>query len=159
MSAILVIGIDPGSRATGWGIVRLEGGALACVESGVVRVSADLDLAERMMTLAEGLDGIIERLSPEVAAIEDVFVSRDPRGALKLGQARGAALAALARRGLSVTEYPPAVVKRAVTGSGRADKTQVAYMVQSILGLEKPPARDASDALAVAICHARSLRP
>jgi crossover junction endodeoxyribonuclease RuvC len=159
LSATLVIGIDPGSRATGWGIVRLEGGDLSCVECGVVRVSADLDLAERMMTLAEGLDGIIERLSPGVAAIEDVFVSRDPRGALKLGQARGAALAALARRGLSVTEYPPAVVKRAVTGSGRAAKTQVALMVQSILGLEKQPARDASDALAVAICHARSLRP
>jgi crossover junction endodeoxyribonuclease RuvC len=153
-----VIGIDPGSRATGWGVVRLEGREIVLLGCGVIRLGADMDLAERMMTLAERLGAVIEEHRPEQAAAEDVFVSRDPRAALKLGQARGAALAAVASARIPVSSYAPAKVKRAVTGSGRADKAQVQRMVQAMLGMEKPPARDAADALAVAICHARSLR-
>jgi crossover junction endodeoxyribonuclease RuvC len=158
LSAVLVIGIDPGSRATGWGIVRPEGRGLVLVGCGVIRPPAGLDLAGRMMTLSERLGSIIEEHRPQEAAIEDVFVSNNPRSALKLGQARGAALAAVASRRIAVAAYSPASVKRAVTGSGRADKRQVARMVQSILGLDRSPAQDAADALAVAICHARSLR-
>lgn len=158
MTTTTVIGIDPGSRATGWGIVRLDGRSLVLVGCGVIQLPAKLDLAGRMMTLAGRIGEVIEEHGPDVAAIEDVFVSRNPRAALKLGQARGAALAAVASRKLPVAPYPPASVKRAVTGSGRADKKQVAYMVRSILGMQEIPAQDAADALAVAICHARSLR-
>jgi crossover junction endodeoxyribonuclease RuvC len=158
LTATTVIGIDPGTRATGWGIVRLEGRQLSLVGCGVIRLGRGLDLAERMMALADRLDAIIEQHAPGEAAVEDVFVSRDPRAALKLGQARGAALAAIARRGLAVSAYAPARVKSTVTGSGRADKHQVQAMVKAVLGLEKAPAQDAADALAVAICHARGLR-
>jgi crossover junction endodeoxyribonuclease RuvC len=158
LKGTLVIGIDPGSRATGYGLVRLEGRRLDLVECGVIRMPATMKLAERMMTLADRIGEIVKTHGPDEAAIEDVFVSRDPRAALKLGQARGAALAALARARLSVQAYPPASVKRAVTGSGRADKAQVALMVKSILGLDRMPPGDAADALAVAICHARTMR-
>ena len=158
MISTLVIGIDPGSRATGWGLVRLEGRDLVLVDCGVIRLAPELDLAERMMTIAERIGAIIDEQHPAVAAVEDVFVSRDPRAALKLGQARGAALAAIASRHVRVTAYSPAKVKSAVTGSGRAAKSQVQRMVQAVLGMDRPPAQDAADALAVAICHARSLR-
>jgi crossover junction endodeoxyribonuclease RuvC len=158
LSPLSVIGVDPGTRATGWGIVRLEGRRLTLVACGVIRMDPGRDLAERMMTLAGRLDEIIGEHAPDAAAIEDVFVSRDPRAALKLGQARGAALAAVARRGLPVSAYPPASVKSAVTGSGRADKVQVQRMVRAVLGLDRTPASDAADALAVAICHLRTLR-
>jgi crossover junction endodeoxyribonuclease RuvC len=154
----VVIGIDPGSRATGWGVVRLEGRDLALVACGVIRPGKDLDLAGRMMTLAERLGEVIEEHAPAQAAVEDVFVSRNARAALKLGQARGAALAAVASSRIPVASYAPAMVKRAVTGSGRADKAQVQRMVQAMLAMDRPPAQDAADALAVAICHARSLR-
>ena len=158
MSSTLVIGIDPGSRATGWGVVRLDGRDLDLVGCGVIRLDPGKDLAERMMTLAERLGDVLEEHRPVQAAVEDVFVSRNPGAALKLGQARGAALAAVARTRIPVAAYAPAKVKRAVTGSGRADKAQVQRMVQAVLGMDKPPAQDAADALAVAICHARSLR-
>lgn len=158
MISSTVIGVDPGSRATGWGVVRLEGRDLVLVACGVIRLGGDLDLASRMMTLAERLGEVIEEHRPDQAAVEDVFVSRDPRAALKLGQARGAALAALAGARIPVDAYAPAKIKSAVTGSGRADKAQVQRMVQAVLGMDRPPARDAADALAVAICHARSLR-
>lgn len=158
MTSTLVIGIDPGSRATGWGVVRLEGRDLVLVGCGVIRLDPGKDLAERMMALAERLGELIEEHRPHEAAVEDVFVSRDPRAALKLGQARGAALAAVASSRIPVAAYAPAKVKRAVTGSGRADKAQVQHMVQAMLRMDRPPARDAADALAVAICHARSLR-
>ena len=157
MTDTLVIGIDPGTRATGWGVVRLGGRDLVLVGCGVIRPDPGGDLATRMMVLAERLGEILEEHRPAQAAVEDVFVSRDPRAALKLGQARGAALAAVARERIPVAAYAPAKIKRAVTGSGRADKAQVQRMVQAVLGMDRPPARDAADALAVAICHARSL--
>lgn len=125
--------------------------------NGTIRTGKDQDLAMRMRVIASGLEEVIEEHGPTDAAIEDVFVHRDPRAALKLGQARGAALVALAQAGLPVTAYAPAVVKRAVTGSGRADKDQVGHMVRALLGLARPVKGDAADALAVAICHARGL--
>ena len=158
MSRPPVIGIDPGSRKTGWGIVVPEGRRLLHVEHGIIRLDADAAVAERMMELATRLDDVLVRHAPGSAAIEDVFVSRNPRSALKLGQARGAALAAVARHGLPVSSYPPATVKRAVTGSGKAQKGQVAEMVRAILSLGERPPEDAADALAVAICHARTVR-
>ena len=158
MISTVVIGIDPGSRATGWGVVRLEGRDLVLVACGVIRLDKDQDLAGRMMTLAERLGEIMEEHAPAQAAVEDVFVSRNARAALKLGQARGAALAAVASTRIPVASYAPTMVKRAVTGSGRADKAQVQRMVQAMLVMDRPPAQDAADALAVAICHARSLR-
>jgi crossover junction endodeoxyribonuclease RuvC len=154
----LVIGIDPGSRATGFGLVRPEGRRIVMIECGVIRPGPDDDLGTRLALIARRIEALVAEHAPTHGAIEDVFVSRDPRAALKLGQARGAALVALACSGLSVASYPPAVVKRAVTGSGRADKDQVGRMVRALLGLPGRPAKDATDALAVAICHLRSLR-
>ncbi len=152
----MILGIDPGSRATGWGIVRPLGTRLVLVGCGVVRLDPGADVATRLLVIATRVRQVVDEHKPTHAAIEDVFVNRDPRAALKLGQARGAAMVALAAAGLPVGTYPPAVVKRAVTGSGRADKSQVGRMVRALLGLERVPATDAADALAVAICHARS---
>jgi crossover junction endodeoxyribonuclease RuvC len=156
--SVVILGIDPGSRATGWGVIRAQGRSVTLVGCGVIRPGTKDDLSRRLLAVAEGIEGLVLEYEPTQGAIEDVFVSRDPRSALKLGQARGAALAALARRGLAVKEYPPALVKRAVTGSGRADKKQVARMVEALLRPDRTPARDASDALAVALCHLRTIR-
>lgn len=152
-----IIGIDPGARATGWGIVQLEGRSIALVACGVIRLDTGSGLAERLTDLGARIERILDAHGPDEAAIEDVFVHRDPRAALKLGQARGAVIAAIARRGTRIAAYAPARVKCAVTGTGRAGKSQVARMVQASLGLVEPPPSDAADALAVAICHARSL--
>ena len=153
----IILGVDPGSRITGWGIVQARGRQLVSLGHGTIRAGKNQDLAMRMGVIASGLQEVIEEHEPTDAAIEDVFVHRDPRAALKLGQARGAALVALSQANLPVTAYAPAVVKRAVTGSGRADKDQVGHMVRALLGLSHPVKGDAADALAVAICHVRGL--
>ncbi len=148
-----ILGIDPGSRVTGFGVIDVAGGRLAYVASGCIRSPAG-GLAERLQAIHEGVAALVDEYRPGEAVIENVFMQRNAAAALKLGQARGAALCALAGRGLAVHEYTPAQVKQAVVGRGRAEKAQVQHMVQALLALAGRPPADAADALACAICHA-----
>ncbi|MFQ5697800.1 MAG: crossover junction endodeoxyribonuclease RuvC [Myxococcota bacterium] len=148
-----VLGIDPGSRATGYGVVAQEGPRLERVAGGVIRVGEG-ELTRRLAAIAAALEAVLLETRPDCVALEAVFSARNPRSALLLGQARGAALVACGRVGLAGAEYSPAEVKRAVTGHGGADKAQVQRMVRRLLGLAEAPASDEADALAVAICHA-----
>lgn len=154
----MVLGVDPGTVRTGWGVVALEGPRLRGVAAGVVCVDERLPLEQRLAAIFDGLAAVIAAHAPDSAAVEDVFFAKYPAAALKLGHARGVALLAAARAGLSVTAYPPATVKRAVAGRGAADKAQIARMVTAILGFSTLPAVDATDALAVAITHANAAR-
>jgi crossover junction endodeoxyribonuclease RuvC len=154
---VRILGIDPGSIATGFGVVDQDGSRLRHVASGVIRPGAG-ELAERLARIHEGLETLVQLHAPDNAALEAVFVSRNPRSALQLGHARGVALVVCGRAGLATAEYAPSTVKGAVAGYGRADKPQVQAMVQRLLGLASAPARDAADALAVAICHAAQSR-
>ncbi len=151
-----ILGIDPGSRITGYAVVELRGVALGYVECGVLELDVDAPVATRLCEIREQLDLIIRELRPGVVAIEDVFIRENPRAALKLGQARGVALACAGAAGLEVHEYPPATVKQAVVGRGNATKEQVQYMVRALLGLRGVPRVDAADALAIAITHAHA---
>jgi crossover junction endodeoxyribonuclease RuvC len=151
---IRIIGIDPGLRRTGWGVVEIFGNALGYVASGSVAPDPDADLAERLAALHEGLRAVIGRFKPDEAAIEETFVNSDPRAALKLGQARGIALLAPAAAGLPVAEYAPNLVKKSIVGAGRGDKAQVRMMIGVLLPKARPETEDAADALAVAITHA-----
>ncbi len=154
--AVRVLGIDPGSRATGFGLVDFEGSSLTRVTGGVIRLGAG-DLALRLHKLRSALERIIEEAQPDTAALEAVFTARNPRSALLLGHARGVALAACAATGLLPAEYAPGRIKQAVVGYGGASKSQVQQMVQRLLGLAAPPPVDEADALAVAICHGHTL--
>jgi crossover junction endodeoxyribonuclease RuvC len=156
--SLRILGIDPGSRTTGYGVVDADGSALRCVECGVVAVAASLPLELRLAEILKGLLEVAEELRPQVAAVEDVFHAINARSALALGQARGVALAAAALAGIRVHAYPPSVVKQAVTGRGRATKEQVGRMVRLLVGLRREPRADAADALAVAIAHANRTR-
>jgi len=149
----IVIGIDPGSVVSGYGAVREQGGRLTCIDAGVVRTPSKLDFPRRLQEIYEGLTEAIERIGPDEAAVESVFHARNASTALKLGQARGVALLAAINGGLDIHEYAPAKVKQAVTGSGRADKKQVKMMVETLLAQRFDLPEDATDALAVAICH------
>ncbi|GFK95086.1 Crossover junction endodeoxyribonuclease RuvC [Fundidesulfovibrio magnetotacticus] len=153
-----VLGLDPGSRNTGFGIVREESGVLSLVDAGVIRVERLGDMDVRLGAIYEALAELLSRHKPGEAALEDVFVSRNPASALKLGQARGAAMAACAVAGVRVHAYEPSLVKKSLVGTGRAEKTQVAFMVAQVLGCRKPLAVDATDALAVAVCHLNQRR-
>jgi len=156
---LLVIGLDPGSRVTGYGIIRELSGQAELIETGTIRTPVKKDMATRLGVIFEQLQTLIQTHGPVEAAIENVFVSKNPSSALKLGQARGAAMAACAIHGLSVAEYEPTKVKKNLVGVGNAPKDQVAFMVAQILGVKKPKwAEDASDALAVAICHLNERR-
>ena len=147
-----VLGIDPGSRRTGYGVVAVRQGALAYVASGCVE-TVNGPFAGRLAEIYRGVGDVIATHAPREFAIEEVFLARNPAAALKLGQARGVAIAAAVGAGLPVREYASRVVKLAVAGTGRAEKAQVQYMVRALLGLAAAPAPDAADALAVAICH------
>jgi crossover junction endodeoxyribonuclease RuvC len=151
---VRILGIDPGSRTTGYGVIDADGRTLRCVECGVVQAPAGLPLEKRLAMILKGLLEVVEELAPQVAAVEDIFHAVNARSALALGQARGVALAAVAMTGIVVHAYPPAVVKKAVTGRGRASKEQVGRMVRLLVGLRREPRVDAADALAVAIAHA-----
>lgn len=151
---IRILGIDPGSRITGYGVVDLVGARLGFVTCGTIRTENGAGINNRLMPIYEGLRGVIDRYGPDVAAVEDVFLSRNPRSALKLGHARGVAVLAAMRGGLQVHDYSPRAVKQAVAGYGQADKHQVQHMVKELLELSASPSNDAADALAVAICHA-----
>jgi len=155
-----ILGLDPGSRVCGYGVIESRAGDLQYVECGVLTAArADDPMEVRLGEIARGLREVIAELDPEVVAVEDVFSHHNPRSALALAQARGMVLAVVGLAGLSVASYPPASVKKAVSGSGRAEKDQVARMVQVLIGLGSLPPVDATDALAVAITHGRTSRP
>jgi crossover junction endodeoxyribonuclease RuvC len=152
---IRIIGIDPGLRSAGWGIIDASGARLSFVASGCVRSDSDASLSARLRQLHEGLRAIIETYAPSEAAVEETFVNRDPQSALKLGQARGVALTVAALADLSVDEYAANLVKKTVVGNGHAEKAQIAMMVRTLLPASFMASKDAADALAVAICHAQ----
>lgn len=152
---IRIIGIDPGLRNLGWGIVESEGSRLTFVACGSVHSDARTTLSERLRQLHEGLADVIRLHAPHEAAVEETFVNRDPQGALKLGQARGVALLTPALAGLSVAEYAANLIKKTVVGAGHAEKQQVAMMVKMLLPKSDAKTADAADALAVAITHAQ----
>jgi len=153
---MLVLGIDPGTAITGYGIVRCEGAALEAVAFGVIRTSGD-SLSSKLQQLYHELRGLIARYHPTESSVEELFFARNARTALSVGHARGVILLALAEAHVPVCEYTPLQVKQAITGYGRADKVQVQQMVRIVLGLDTiPKPDDAADALAIAICHANS---
>ena len=153
-----ILGLDPGSRVCGYGAIDVRGEELVLVECGVLTAPDRRPAEERLGEIARGLREVLAELAPAVVAVEDVFVRENARSALALAQARGMALAVIGLAGLRVASYPPAIVKKAVCGSGAAGKEQIARMVQATIGLRSLPRADATDALAVAIAHGRAQR-
>jgi crossover junction endodeoxyribonuclease RuvC len=151
------LGLDPGLGTTGWGVIAAEGNRLRYIANGQIRTDSKLALARRLVMLHDALTALVDRHRPEGAAVEEVFVNANPQSTLKLGQARGVALLAAARAGIHVGEYAPTLVKKAVVGTGGAEKTQVHAMVARLLPTAKIVGADAADALAVAITHAHHL--
>ena len=151
---VRILGIDPGLRITGFGVLDKTGAKLSYVTSGCIRTLAGGDLALRLKTILDGLDEVIASAQPDQVALEKVFVNKNPQSTLALGQARGTAICAAVIRGLPVSEYTALQVKQAVVGNGHAAKEQVQEMVKRLLGLGGDPSPDAADALACAICHA-----
>ncbi|MBN9278326.1 MAG: crossover junction endodeoxyribonuclease RuvC [Hyphomicrobium sp.] len=151
---IRIIGIDPGLRRTGWGVVDSDGVRLAYVASGHVTSDAEDDLAYRLRAIFEGLSSVIASFKPHEAAIEETFVNDNARATLKLGQARGMALLAPAVKGLAIAEYTPNLVKKSVVGAGHAEKRQIQAMIGFLLPKARFESADEADALAIAICHA-----
>lgn len=150
-----VLGIDPGSRVTGYGVIETDGVRSRYLASGCIRTAAG-DFPARLGEIFHGVREVLVEWRPQQVAVEQVFVSRNAASALKLGQARGAAISAVVTLDLQVFEYTPAAVKQGLVGNGRAEKEQVQHMVRVILGLQGKMALDESDALAVALCHAHS---
>lgn len=152
----LILGVDPGSIKTGYGVISHVSGKASYLASGVIRMHPGTELAERLHTIFSSLVEIIEHYQPQQMAVEQVFMAKNASGALKLGQARGAAIVAGTHYRLPVAEYEARKVKQAVVGNGAADKAQVQHMVRTLLKLPQCPQEDAADALAVAICHANT---
>jgi crossover junction endodeoxyribonuclease RuvC len=156
---IRVLGIDPGTASTGYGVVEEVEGQARALAFGVIRTSASLALSRRLQEIYRGLTELTEEWQPSVAAVEELFFSSNVRTAMAVGQARGAALLALADSGVDSAEYTPLAIKQAITGYGKADKAQVQEMVRLLLSLDEVPRPDdAADALAVAICHLHQAR-
>ncbi len=153
MTAHTVLGLDPGTRNFGWGVVRRMGTRLAHVAHGVIAAGDDAPLGERLVRIESALIEVVREHAPAEASIEALFFAKDAQAAAKLGHARGVALLVCARAGLASYEYAPARVKRTVAGAGRADKAQVAHMIRVLLRLAELPRSDAADALAVAVTH------
>lgn len=153
-----VLGIDPGSRRTGWGVVQLEGTRLRYVGAGTIAVPEKLALSKRLRQIHHALERVIAEHEPKAVAVEEIFYAKYANAAIKLGHARGIALLAAEQADLEVHEYPPAIVKRTVVGRGAADKTQVGRLVMALLGLKEAPEEDAADALAIAITHIQASR-
>ena len=152
-----IIGLDPGLASTGWGVIRADGNRLEHVANGQIKTDPLMPLAQRLARLADELDRTLAEHQPGAAAAEEVFVNKNPQSTLKLGQARGVALMCAARSGVAVGEYAPALVKKALVGTGGADKAQIHAMVARLLPGVKIVGPDAADALAVAITHAHHL--
>ena len=156
---MIILGVDPGSNVTGYGIINSEGEENTFVESGVIKPANHAALPEKLKEIFEGLIKVIERHRPRQFAIEETFYSKNAKSALVMGQARGVAILAASKSGIPVGEYSPKEVKCAVAGTGNAAKSQVQFMVKKLLKLKDPPQPlDASDALAVALCHAQRIR-
>ena len=151
---IRIIGLDPGLRRTGWGVIDSDGVRLIYVASGVIVPATDDDLAYRLRALFEGVSSVIASFSPAEAAVEETFVNENPRSTLKLGQARGVVLLAPAMQGLKIAEYTPNLIKKSVVGSGHAEKQQIQAMIGFLLPKAKCECADEADALAIAITHA-----
>jgi len=149
----IVLGIDPGSRKTGYGLINQVSGRLEYISSGVIKIPAEYGLPERLKVIFDSVTEIIEKYQPQEFAIEQVFMAKNASSALKLGQARGAAIVAAVNHNLPVYEYEARKIKQSVVGTGAADKSQVQHMVKTLLQLPKSPQEDAADALAVALCH------
>jgi len=152
--ATRLLGLDPGLRHTGWGIIDVDGNQLTAIASGTVSAEQSLVMPLRLQRLFRGISDVVAEYTPSECAIEETFVNRNPVSTLKLGHARAAAMLAAAEAGLLVSEYSPNAVKKAVVGAGHADKIQVSAMVNMLLPMARPETADAADALAVAICHA-----
>jgi crossover junction endodeoxyribonuclease RuvC len=153
---IRILGIDPGLRKCGWGVIETLGTKLTFVACGSVEPSDKLALSERLRLIHEGLSKVVADWSPDEAAIEETFVNKDARATLKLGAARGVAMVVPAQAGLSVAEYAPNQVKKSVVGAGHAEKQQIRMMIGVLLPKADPKTEDAADALAIAICHAHN---
>jgi len=151
-----ILGLDPGLRRTGWGVIRVEGNRLSHLGHGVVVPDEKAPFAERLLALFEGISAVVAEWSPDEAAIEETFMNNNAASALKLGHARAAAMLAPARAGLPVAEYAARLVKKSVVGTGAADKDQVAFMIARILPGSGGASADAADALAVAVAHAHA---
>lgn len=152
----IILGVDPGSRLTGYGVIIAEGRQWRYLDSGCIRMNSAQSIPERALCIFQGLSEIISQWQPTQASIEQVFMSNNADSALKLGQARGAALVALGHAGLVVHEYSARQIKQSVVGTGAADKSQVQHMVMRLLNLAESPQADAADALAAALCHAHA---
>lgn len=155
---IRILGIDPGLRRMGWGVIDFDGVRLSYVAGGTIVSDAKDSLGERLAALYKGLNAEIERYAPDEASVEQTFVNKDAKATLKLGQARGVALLVPALHGCLVAEYAPNMVKKTVTGSGHADKRQIHAMLKILLPKAAPDTDDAADALAIAICHGHNRR-
>ena len=149
----VILGLDPGSRLTGFGVIATERGKTRCLECGHIRAGTD-QMVLRLQRIHAGVAELVQEFSPDVVAVERVFVARNPDSALKLGQARGVAIVAATGAGAELFEYTPTAIKQAIVGRGHAAKAQVQHMVSALLELAEVPAPDAADALAVALCHA-----
>ena len=154
-----VVGVDPGTRHCGWGVVERRGTRLFHLAHGVIDTDVKTSIAARLVEIERGLVEVVAEHSPDIASVEALFFAKDAQAAAKLGHARGVVLLVFARAGLEVHEYAPALVKRAVAGSGRADKPQVAQMIRVILGLPVAPRADAADALALAVTELQRVGP
>jgi crossover junction endodeoxyribonuclease RuvC len=152
--AIRILGIDPGLRRTGWGVVEIAGNSLSFLACGSVTTRNEDTLAARLLTIHDGLTRILQEFQPDEAAVETTFVNKDANATLKLGQARGVAMVVPAKAGVLVAEYAPNVVKKSIVGAGHGDKTQVRMMVGVLLPKADPSSDDAADALAIAVTHA-----
>ena len=153
-AAIRILGIDPGLRRTGWGVVACEGNRLAYVACGSVETDAKAPLAERLMVIHRSLTQIVAEMRPDEAAVEATFVNRDATATLKLGQARGIAMVVPALAGLPVAEYAPNLIKKTIVGAGHGEKQQIRMMIGVLLPRADPQSEDAADALAIAVTHA-----
>jgi crossover junction endodeoxyribonuclease RuvC len=151
---IRILGIDPGLRRTGWGVIETSGNRLSFIACGSVEPDTKMDLARRLVGIHDGLAEILAKFSPDEAAVEQTFVNRDAAATLKLGQARGIAMLVPAKAGVSVAEYAPNLVKKTIVGAGHAEKAQIRMMIGMLLPKADPQSEDAADALAIAVTHA-----
>ncbi|MBN2718306.1 MAG: crossover junction endodeoxyribonuclease RuvC [Deltaproteobacteria bacterium] len=153
---MIVLGIDPGTRKTGFGVIRKDGSRLTRIDSGVIRLNDKAPLEARLPELYNRLNEVIVANGPDQGAVESLFFSKNANSALKLGHARGVILLCLQQHDLTIASYPPAMVKRSIIGGGRAEKTQIQRVVGAILRIKSPLQEDEADALAIAICHANA---
>ena len=158
-NSTVILGIDPGTQVTGYGVIRLSEGCMEAIDFGCIRPKSTLSLHDKYLLIFNGVSHLLDTFKPACLAVETQFVKINPLSALKLGMARGSIIVAARMRGIEVVEYAPTVAKKSITGTGRASKEQVQGMTQRILKLEKPPTpEDAADALSIAICHANRMR-